>query len=439
MLNKNLVWCASGTVIAVLTLAFFIQPRISTGVQAKDVLEQAQSNLILPGPNQVIHYSYKLYRRVPPVTLEPSDPYHKPYNELWSETQFEDSWIQVGSTGQVERWRVQLRNADGTLIQDLMFDGSHEVDYFLEEGRAEKYPADSSIFRDNRIALVEDFLNKNGLFRKEGLGLEGQSVISVYTEPITIEASQNIDEALLSLLSPFVADLQPTSRQERIDFDPNTIMPVGLATVVLDDIGNEHIISYRTLSEPEMIPTSSDQLDGIFTQTIPEDAFKQEHDFSTGTNTVTDIKLIAEAFEVPFYVSDNSNDEIELVNSSFVLNQTAGEIPLFIQGISNALKSGIVAQSTYANENNKAQISIFQGPTDKFTHMLEEAAPSWTYAEHEKIEIGTSAYSTWKMNDAQTGKRIYVVDTGQTLLYIEATSMEPEQVEDFLKTLKVFN
>lgn len=91
---------------------------------------------------------------MPPHNLEPGDPYHRSYEDMWSSEEVEETWIEVGVDGKIARWRAKLFNKEGILLQDLMFDGVTEVGYFVSEGRAYRSPTKAEVFRDEQVMLL---------------------------------------------------------------------------------------------------------------------------------------------------------------------------------------------------------------------------------------------------------------------------------------------
>ncbi|MEI2692271.1 MAG: hypothetical protein V9H69_22210 [Anaerolineae bacterium] len=291
MRSKPIIGAAGILILASLLIALVVVGvPVAEGREARQVLQAVLAQIETPEPGQIVHLSYTWYHRGPPAGLEPADPYHLPYKEIWPVRQIEDTWLEVDAQGETVRWRTQLRSEEGELLQDLMFDHGIETDYSPQEDKAYRYAMQAGHFRDQRVALIEDFLEQESLFRRQTIALDGRSVMSVYAEAIDLEgstwASQGIEAALLSFSRPFVADLQPRSQAMRLDFDLASFMLIGEARVVWDQAGAEHVVSYRTLSEPNFVSDGAAQADRVFRQEIPEHAF-QELVLCAGWNTVT--------------------------------------------------------------------------------------------------------------------------------------------------------
>ncbi|HLF90942.1 MAG TPA: hypothetical protein VI451_18510, partial [Anaerolineales bacterium] len=209
--------------------------------QARDLLNLGLSQILEPVPGQVIRYSYIQYWRTPLVGLEPTDPYHQPFSEIWPAKQFVDSWVEVNEDGYIIRSRTQLRSEDGTLLQDLFYINEVQTDYFPLEIRADSYKVDEpELFVDQRTISIETFLQGEDLVRKEGVSIEGKQVIGVYGD-IVASNPESIGEAIVKGIHPFIADLEPVYQQNRIDFDPESFLAIGVARIVLDKNGNEQI------------------------------------------------------------------------------------------------------------------------------------------------------------------------------------------------------
>lgn len=238
------------------------------------LLETARTRIEEAGPGQTVHISYVQSERTP-SDLEPIDPYHLSYAEIWPAQEFIDTWIEIDTDGTISRWRTQLRSVEGTLVQDLLFDNGTETDYFPQEGIAYRFAQETSLYRDDRLVLIEDFLAKDNLSRRANVTPNGQAVLSVYgglEELGTQDGRLTVSEALVYQNRPFMADLALVSRAVRIDFDRSTLLPVGEAQVGWDEAGVEYIISYKSFLLHEILTPS--EAEGVFQQQVPEQAFQ---------------------------------------------------------------------------------------------------------------------------------------------------------------------
>ncbi len=111
--------------------------------KARSLLQEALDRIETPAAGQIAYYTYQQFRRGPDPALEPPDPYHKPYSAIWHNAEQIETWLEVGLDGKTTRWRTQSRDEDGTLLQDLYFDGAVETDYYPLDEFAEKFPMEA--------------------------------------------------------------------------------------------------------------------------------------------------------------------------------------------------------------------------------------------------------------------------------------------------------
>lgn len=183
-------------ILGVITLAYITWSLQSAQItKARSLLQDALDRIETPTPGQIAHYTYQQFNRGPDPALEPADPYHKPYSEIWLAAEQIETWLEVGSDGKTTRWRTQSRHKDGRLLQDLYFDGAVETDYYPLDEFADQFPMEAGNFRDFRIALIEDFLLNERLVHKPNVSLDGSSILSVYTKivPVSDDSSSKAD------------------------------------------------------------------------------------------------------------------------------------------------------------------------------------------------------------------------------------------------------
>jgi hypothetical protein len=302
-LRKISIWCI-GLVSAALLLSSgksTVQPALA----ATDILLSALSKLETPQTGQVVHYVSELYNRLPPATLEPSDPYHLPYKDFWFTKTVEHQWLEIGDKGKVSRWRTQLFNENGQILQDLFFDGVNETVYFSLEKNAMRFPAESPTFEPYRKGFIEYYLKQEKLNLRSFV-LEGHSVNSIYGESEPFQRTFDVESDLLSLSTPFIADVKPQSVVKQIDFDSATNLPVREATVVVDSLGTEHIVAYRTMPDPQVLSRSEYNPDVLFHQEIPESVLTPES--FTPIKSLTTIEQINQFVNYPLYVYQSNNN-----------------------------------------------------------------------------------------------------------------------------------
>lgn len=427
-------------VIMAVVLAFLNgnAPR-AEAAEIRHLLETASSAINVPQPGQLVHYTYRTYSRMPPATLEPSDPYHLPYEQIWSPNETVESWVEITEDGMSVRWRTQLFDASGALSQDMLFEKGTETDYFPLEGAAHRFAGEVKAFRDNRIALIEDFLEQENLTHREGEGLDGEPVLSVYTESTVVEPdsswlTKSVSEALLTFQRPFVTDLSPASRAIRIDFDPVSQLPVGHGEVVWDGEGNEHIISYRTFTGAEIVP--QEKVRTVFRQEVPDSAFQDESaNILRDMQLVTGLPQIVRQTNYPLYTLPDSPDYPKLTSATLAVSDPAA--PLF--GLTDQVEFGAIAtvgvRTQYTEQSSGATLLIIQGPAEEITAALKRSRPTWVEAEQRSLRLGQEMVPAWKLTGLDAGRVRYVVETGATVLFVDARAIEPNRVVSLIQAL----
>ncbi|HNS02324.1 MAG TPA: hypothetical protein PKM78_08085 [Anaerolineae bacterium] len=438
MRSKPIVGAAGILILASLLIALVaVGVPVAEGREARQVLQTALAQIETPEPGQIVHLSYTLYHRGPPAGLEPGDLYHLPYEEIWPARQIEDTWLEIDAQGETVRWRTQLRSEAGELLQDLMFDHGVETDYSPQEDKAYRYAMQASPFRDERVALIEDFLEQEGLSRRQALAPDGRSVISVYTKAIDLDGatwvSQGIEAALLSFSRPFVADLQPRSQATRLDFDPASFAPIGEARVVWDRAGAEHVVSYRTLSEPDFVSDRAAQADTVFRQEIPEHAFQDSFSAPPGTRYLTALDQIVRHVDHPLYVLDDSTAPLQLVAASLTIPDSSHPGPGFLQDIEFAAALGVGVQTIYVSEDDTARLTVVQGPLGPMRDTLRQTRPTWTQAERIQIGLGDNQVVAWELIGLDPDQVRYVIEAGDTILHLNGQGMAAEQIQKLLQ------
>lgn len=426
-----------GVVLLIIAMLISVQFHLTAeALTSKRLLSAALSELQIAQPGQIAHSSYSLFNRVPPQQLEPSDPYHMPYKQLWTGAQVQETWIEVGPENKIVRWRTQLFSNEGDLIQDLMFDGKDETDYFPLEGRATKFPMPTETYQDEQAVLFASFLKSMKAVPKQIEGVDGKEVLSVYTEALPVREQQiDVESALLSLSSPFVADLKPSSLANRVDFDPSTRFPVGDGTLVVDQLGMEHLISYRSLLKKENLTLESSKKDALFLQTIPDQAFADSVDLSGHVQTFVGLDTIAKHIDYPIYVSHDGNNTLKLVAASLAIPDSNYSPPGYMRGITFAPQQGPGVNTVYANTDNSIVVSIIQGRTPEIKAVLKQTIPTWMRAEQVNMTIGQKQVVGWILHPQDVAHRYYVLEVGESMLYIDSRGLPNEQSLEFLRKL----
>lgn len=419
-------------------VAFYLLFLRVPSVQAdngRELLQAALQQIQEGKPGQILHVSYTVYSRTPPADLEPIDPYHLPYAQIWPAKEIEETWLEIDERGKVTRWRTQLRSMDGELLQDLLFDGVMETDYFVKDGRAIQFPGEAADFRDERIALIQDFFQRAHLSRSENLSPDGSLVLSVYTESVDIQSSSqsqlSIEEALLNFSRPFIADLKPVSTTNRIDFDPATLLPVGTGQIVWDSLGAEHVVSYRTFSQPTILSVTDVDTKAIFRQEIPAEAFQNTFSLPAATQLTT-FDQLTQQVHYPVYGLPESAPDWKLVSASFNPSMHGSAAPAFLRGIDLAASSGVGAQTIYTNHDNSATLFVVQGPTADIRHVLRQTMPTWLKSERIQLFLGDEQFPAWVLIGQENSRIRYVIEADDTIVYVDGRGVAAGQVVELL-------
>ncbi len=404
---------------------------------ARDVLMASMEAIAVPQPGHIVHSTYENYWRQPPAALEPADPYHLPYSDAWQSYQREETWVEIDANGDTSRWRTQLYASDGTLLQDLAFDGTNETDFFPLDGYAERFPSTTGAFRDNRIALMETFLRDASLTQRVNQ-VEGLTVNSVYAYVEPLPASPTVEAALLTFTRPFIADLVPVQQGQRVDFDLKTLQPVGMAHVVWDQQGNEYTVAYRKTVAVDILSADLHNTTTLFQQDIPAAAFEASR---TGPANHTPIATLEDALVlVPHTIYDIHNSDFQLVEAS--VNRPAADqqasVPLRLQGIELASSSRTSVQSVYRDDTAELQITMLQGPTAELRTSLEHTMPTWTEAQHLSVTIEEKEHDVWLLLRPDDKQVRFVIDGGDTLLFIDVRGLSQELAQNFIDSLALY-
>jgi hypothetical protein len=417
-------------------LAVLISSQAYSSVEAsasKRLIREVQNQIRVAQPGQVVYYSYLIFNRMPPHDLEPGDPYHRAYEDVWSSNQIQKTWIEIGVDGKIARSRTKLFNDAGLLLQDLMFDGIMETGYFPIEGLAYKSPMERSVYRDEQATLFEMFLGNAESSPRAAKAADGRPVVSIYsTAKLFQDSEMDIDLALLSFERPFIADLKPISVANRIDFEPLTHVPIGEGVVVMDQTGTEQLVSYQKLLEKKIVAIESIQEEMVFTQAIPEQAFAQSVDFSEHIRTVIGLDNIMKEIDYPIYHLIEPNEQLKLVAASLAI-PNADYSPLgYMQGISLVSSQGPGVNSVYANADNTSSVTIIQGRKVEMQVVLKQTTPDWIHSEKINLSLGQYQTTGWSMFPADPERKYYVIETEDTILYVDSFGLSTEQLSSFL-------
>jgi hypothetical protein len=421
--------------VLLLTLSFLLLRRSEFNVEAAEIrqhLESAITQIETAQPGQIVYVTETSYRRPPPEYLEPSDPYHLPYSQIWADEQHIERWIQFDADNVITRWRNQVRDANGRITQELLYVHGVETNYFPQEGWATQFDQEASQYRDGRIALIEDFLAKDDLRRRINTTSGERSVLSIYGGSQYFEATDwDIEAGLLFFNSPFLADIAPISRTLRIDFDQETWMPVGQGVSVWDQEGQEHIATYVTLVRHEFLPAT--EAETIFHVEIPETAFADAFPTSSGTRSINNLSGIITFADYPIYGIQDPHSNFRLRSASLAIFDASQRSPTTLPGLL-ALEIGV--ELTYMTGENV--LVIRQGPKEEMGSALRQLRPSWTLAERVMIKLGKETVPAWLLSTGSAPNVAYMVETNEVLLYIRGEDVEPELMLSFMEELMVF-
>jgi len=406
------------------------------------LLEASLKAIAVPQPGQIARYTYEIYFRPPPKELEPIDPYHMPYREIWPEKSVEESWVEIDKNGNTVRWRTQLRNAQGDLLQDLLFDEKNEIDYDVAQGRAVKSVAKISPFRDDRVAFIQDYLKQSNLTQRANKLPDGKSRLSVYAKiekmrlASTVAAS-SIEQSLATLSRPFLADLNAVQRGNRIDFAPDTLLPLGEGEVVWDQAGHEQLVTYRRIAGVEIMAPST-AAEQLFHVDVPAQAFEESLTLLQNAHFLSDLHAIASTVSYPLHGVNHRVKNFSLSAASLTVLNSDQAVPLFMQGIEFAANVGTAVQTIYTNTASST-ISILEGPVDKMSEVLRNTMPTWTHADKSFLTIGAQPKTLWKLTGVNRHEARFIVELGNTLLYVSSHGVDDAQVYAVLSALATVN
>ena len=410
---------------------------------ASDILLSALSKLETPESGQVVYSVYELYDRTPPESLEPSDPYHLPFKDFWFSKTIVHQWLEIGDNGLVSRWRTKLLDDKGQLLQDLMFDGTNETDYFANyfanKKRVIRSPRDKFPFIPDRKGFIEYYLKQDKVRLRSSV-LEGHSVNSIYEESRPLHITTDVESNLLSYSNPFVVDLKPQSLSGRIDFDPLTNLPLRQATVVIDSLGAEQVISYRTFPEPQVLSHSEYDPNILFRQEIPDSVLASEASESyTPLKALTTLDGINQYVDYPLYTYQSTSDaQLELVATDLTLPDSTLANTQFPQEIELASALGIGPEEIYTVKGNEpARFLVIQGPADEMRSLLQQTKPVWTLASQTTIRFDGQEVIAWELTTAKSDQIIYIIEKGSTIIYVKSTGISLQQAQENLSHFSV--
>lgn len=426
-MHKRVSWLIGiiGLFCGAVLLAHALRPQ---PVSAAALLSAARATITAPQPGQTIHFSYTVWKRPPPAALEPADPYHVPFDRLWPTVQVVDTWMELDAAGDIVRWRTQLHNAEGERQQDLLFADGMETNYMALDGFTTTFPAQVRRYQDQRLALIDGFLQQGDLQRETAVDWQGTPVTAVYGPRESLaEVEWDPATAVLSLASPFIADLEPVARAYRIDLNPDTGVPVGTAEVVWDRAGAVHLVSYRTLSAPQEAPAA--ETAALFTPTFPNSTPPVSRQLSG---------LDAVVAAAPFLLYELAAiDGLVLASASLNQPQTAGVPSPLVEARVNA-QHAPVAQLTYTQSDGGASvsISIMQGTAAEMQTLLAHSRHTWTVATPTTVNANGRMVEGWLLTGPDEKRPRAVLEMEDTILFVEADGFTAEEVGALMANLQ---
>jgi len=328
----------------------------------------------------------------------------------------------------------------GKLTQDLLFDGETEIGYFPLEGRAYKNAMAAETYQDEQAVSLKLMLANLETAPRRTIDIDGTPVLSVYTKPIPFqEQLSDVNSALLSLAQPFIMDLQPVSIANRMDFDPSTKLPVGEGSVVVDESGQEHLVFYKKLAKKELFQTTSAKITASYTQDIPDQAFAESVDLSVHLQTIVGLDNIVQHVAYPIYALTEDDHSLHLVTSSLAVPNAENALPTNLKGILYASAIGPGINTVYANAENSITLSVIQGPTEEMKVALQQSTPDWVLAESKNLMLGDQPVNTWVMYPPDPTTLHLVIETEETLLYVDSSGLTAESVAEILSRFARIN
>jgi hypothetical protein len=422
--------------ILVLILLVLLLRKSEPNVEAAEIrqhLETAMAQIETAQPGQIVYVVETSYRRPPPKHLEPSDPYHLPYTNIWQAEEHIERWVEFDEDNIITRWRTQARNDKDEITQDLLYTNGMEINYFPLEGRATRFEQEASPYRDGRLALIEDFLEQDDLWQRINITPGERSVLSIYADPQFFEGTDwDVETSLLFFNSPFLADIAPISRTIRIDFDPETWLPVGHGVSVWDQEGQEHIASYVTFVTHEILPAT--EAETVFHLEIPETAFSDTFSTSSGPRLVNNLSEITTLVNYPVYGIQDADSKFKLKSASLAVFDANEQPPTSLAGL---LTPEIGVELSYVTEEKV--LVVWQGPKEEIGGALRQMRPAWTMAEQITVQLGNENVTAWLLSTANATNVTYIIETNESLLYVKGQEVEHQLMLSFLEELRPFD
>ncbi|PMB35515.1 hypothetical protein CEN47_09080, partial [Fischerella thermalis CCMEE 5319] len=98
-----------------------------------------------------------------------------------------------------------------------------------------------------------------------------------------------------------------------------------------------------------------------------------------------------------------------------------------------AASLGVGVQMIYVNEENTAKLRVIQGSVASMRDALRQTRPTWTQAERLQLRLGNDQVVAWALTGPEPDQMRYVIEAGDTILYLASDGLAPEQVLDLLQ------
>jgi hypothetical protein len=418
---------------ATLACATTRQPH-AVNARLEHAAQQIAAETLTPG--QVAYFKYTERVRIPPAHLEPPDPYHLPYSAIWMEEQVVESWVEIGEGQHVLRWRTLVRNPQGEVQQDNLFDGMTESTYFPAQGYAVRLETTADQYIDPRTLYIQEFLNNASLHRVITADPQGNKIIRVYTAPQPLENTLSVDEALHNHLRPFVADLDLATIGKRIDFDEATSTPLREATVYFDQHGAETIASSQQIVAPTILDPTDAQRKAIFAQTVPPEAYDGGIDFSHVARNVTELQEIFQATAYAVYGLIDVSDAWELKTTVLRVRKDGYIPPASFWGVEFIPLVGTGVHTTYSHLTHpEKSLLLIQGDIAEMQSALQQTVPQWTKSSPHQILLANDVVPGWIMWTDGEAASMAVLELSDSLLYVRSKGLARDELQAWLQHL----
>ncbi len=446
-----------GTLLVIGTLILVGRQRVPA-IDAQTLLTQV--NRVSQPPldtNQVLHYRATVYERMNPEASEPTDPYHKPALELYSDTYEIEHWIRGGESHQS---RMTARDSrSGELLYDRMRDGNRYGFYHaasgyaivrtqeLEEGaiehKVEEIPAE--LQGEPAFPFPE-------LTRLEGFEIE--TIISAWGKPAWLVrargAPPSVESAIVATTpsafqKPYLADLDITQMKYIWVIDQESWRLVNYVRYEEHAITSADPVLVKRVesSPPEVLPVNAlpDNWLAFPPEGLPVMEETPISQISSPPSMPLDEAIAAADFQV--FLPDSTTLEPARTIVHFKPEPEPEEQwrSRWRFDIQSAAAHGLALQVIYLPGplgNGKAFV-IIQGPRGRLVSLMRETLPIWAESHAVHLTIGAQEVTGWVATggvlNTPPEQVVVMLEMQNTFLFVVGQGYTEEQVLNLVRTL----